>query len=328
MRKNKAYHLNIFSFLTAHLLPIGLFRFFAVQQAAVLTTAFCVGLLPGYAESVSAAALTKGSDGDATQEWTAQRKAVVEVARREKDANLKRLTTEKDAEKLRRVIARLGDSADETVIKPLLQIVDNSGQNESSQVSAIAAILRIASNPERTASASQIIQREAKPLVKMALGSNVKGVRRMAAQFLYRTGDKEAAAPVLTEALKEGRWGLLSTFEFYRTEDSVLVLEAMPGENLQVDKDSKPILKSAAGKGFPDEVRYRSSLMLVDLGDIDGALSALEDIILQSSDRGIRTRALSSVADIGGDRAREILTKAEGITELRSFARRMLMRKR
>jgi hypothetical protein len=271
---------------------------------------------------------TKVPTGGAAEEWKKQRRATVEVARREKDANLKMLEKERDPKKLAHFISRLGDTADETVITPLLQIIDDSTQEESPRVYAIDALLRIASNPERTQGATSMVMRDAKPRVKKALGASSKRLRRMAAQFLYRTGDKESARPVLAEALKGGEWGLLSTFLYHRVEGPVQVLGGMPGEKQRVDQDAKPILESAVGKTFPDEVRYRSALMLVELGEKDAALSALEDLIFNGTDRSIRTRSLSSVADIGGDRAHEILVKAETISELRSFARRMLMRKR
>jgi len=258
----------------------------------------------------------------------ARRRSIVQRARAEKEDNFRKLRQEKDARKLEKIIQDLGDAADESTIKPLLQLVDDSGRADGPRIYAIDAILRTASNPDRTPGTTSILHSEAKPHIKRLLDSPSKRLRRTAAQFLYRTGAKDEAGPVLSEALKDGEWGFLSTFVYHRHDGDVQVLGAMPGEKQQIDAEAKPLIEKASGRGFPDEVRYRSSLMLAELGNNESALNSLEDLILNSTDRSVRTRALSSVADIGGSKAQEILAKAANIAELRSFARRMLMRKK
>lgn len=262
------------------------------------------------------------------KEWTARRIEIQKQARSEKVLNLKKLKSEKDPQKLNRAISSLGDTGDEDVVDPLLEVLDDPLKDEKCRIQSIDSMLRIATSPSRTKGATHKILTGAKPHVSLALKSDSTNLRRMAALFLYRVGDKKGASPILIQALKDGEWGFLNTFVYHRLEDSVQVFGAMPGEEQRVDPDAGPVLQKAAEKEFPEPVRYRASLMLLKLGETEKALAALEDIIIRGTDLGLRSSALSSVADVGGKRAHDILVKAQDIDELRSLAKRMLMRKR
>jgi len=264
------------------------------------------------------------------REVTEHRRGQVESARVKLQANLKRVRTETDDQKVKAIIDELGDAVDDQAIQPLADLVASASKSCDVRIRAAEAIFKIAVAPERGGNRppSRVLNR-ALPALESGMASSDVRVRRSATTILYRMGEKSRALPALKKLLRDGDVGTLNTFYFDRKEGEFLVVGIMPGEKFErhVDSQAEPLLEEAGKPEFSDDIRLHVARMLWEMGKSEKSATIIRDLISGAGKYEFRSRAVQLAADINSEETQKIVDDAVQIPELKRLALRLQKRR-
>jgi len=238
---------------------------------------------------------------EAKKEYLAQQEKEREKLKEKVPELIEKLKTAKGF-KRERIIHELGRSRDPRAVKALANVVlvDTDIKIRSFAIEMVG-VLGHYQNEDVTL--KKALNDFAVPALKTAM--NDENLTVIAAEALYRLGEKSLARPIL---LKTGRFGVLVD-----TRDEAVV----------------PYLKAGLRSEDPME-RLVASYGLIDFNEISLALPVLEDIMKRCDDKFIRASAIGALEKINTEKALSIIESAlkDGDPYVRQEAKKAIKRMR